>query len=145
MSVLAVWNWQLWSLSITGSTLPGKYAAVSCVQHVEAFELTRMGYRHLEQTVWFKSLLIHRVSPLCGLQPLFLWRLLFLRSGPVARTWLCFQCFDLPLHLQAEKGRLAAHCMRPDWNRKNKLYIFLSVLLWWKPTAAGLVASCLSR
>ncbi len=132
MSVLAVWNWQLWSFSITGSVLPGKYAAVSCVQHVEVSESTKMGYRHQEQTVWFESLLIHRVSPLYGLQPVFLWLLLFLRSGPVARTWLCFQCFDLPLHLPTEKGWLAARCMSADWNRKYTLYILLCVLMWWK-------------
>lgn len=57
----------------------------------------------------------------------FLWLLLFLRLGPLARTLLCFQCFDLPLRLPTEKGWLAAHCMRQDWNRKYTLDFFCSL------------------
>lgn len=49
MSVLAVGSWQL--QSFVASVIPGKYAAVSCVQHVEAFELAKTGCRPLEQTV----------------------------------------------------------------------------------------------
>lgn len=44
-----------------------------------------MGYRYLEQTVWFESLLIHRVSPLKGLKPLF-----FMEAA-VSAVWACGQ------------------------------------------------------
>lgn len=88
-----------------------------------------MGYRPLEQIVWFESLLIHIVSLLYAPQPqfFFFWLLLFLRLGPLARTLLCFQCFDLPLRLPTEKGWLAAHCMGQDWTRKYTLDFFCSL------------------
>lgn len=132
MSALAVRHWQLSSFNITGTVLPGKYAADSCVQHVEAFESNKMGYWHLEQTAWFESLLIHRVSLLWGLQPLFLWLLLFLRSGPVARTWLSFQCFDLPLHLETEKGSTLHEATLKQ--KIHTVYFALVVKAYWSRT-----------
>lgn len=86
-----------------------------------------MGYQYLEQTLWFESLLIHRPSPLCGLQALFLWLLVLLRSGPVARTWLCFQCFDLPLHSPTENGWLAARSMMTGLKQKIYTVCFASL------------------